>query len=215
MLNKIKGNNWSEESLKAVFLKLIGTYSKDLSYTTECWKEIAVHYSNPSRYYHNLSHLSTMLTELEPVRSQCEAIDTLLFSIFYHDIIYFPTKSDNEHQSALLFKKRISNTSFRHIEECMSQIEATKTHELSTDNDTNLLLDLDLVILGKDPEAYSTYSKNIRKEYRIYPNLIYRSGRKKVLEHFLSLPAIYKTEYFRKNYEAQARTNLQNEWEQL
>ena len=53
-----------------------------------------------------------MLFELDKVKSKIVDLDSLLFSIYYHDIIYEPTQSDNELQSALTFEKRISNTSF-------------------------------------------------------------------------------------------------------
>lgn len=201
--------------IKDKFLKLIGKYSVNEEYNLECWNEIQKKYSSKFRHYHNLEHLEHMLNELDEVRSQVKDLDTLLFAIFYHDIVYKPTKSDNEHQSALLFEKRISPTSFSNIAACVTQIELTKEHQRSTDNDTNILLDLDLSILGKNPQEYLQYSKNIRKEYQIYPDFMYRKGRKKVLKHMLELESIYKTTFFKQAYEHQARENLRRELSQL
>ena len=201
--------------LKEKFLKLIRKYSDNKDYNLECWDEIEQHYTSKSRHYHNLEHLENMLNELEKVKSQIQELDTLLFTIYYHDIVYKPTKSDNEHQSALLFEKRISQTSFPNLDACKTQIELTKEHQLATDEDTNFLLDIDLSVLGKSPEEYKQYSDNIRKEYRIYPDFMYRKGRLKVLKNMLASDSIYKTEFFKRAYEYQARENLKLEISKL
>lgn len=201
--------------LKDRFLNLMSKYSDDKNYNLQCWNEIEKNYSSKSRYYHNLEHLENMFAELDKVLQQVNKLDSLLFAIYYHDIIYVPTKSDNEHQSALLFKNRISATSFPNLNECIAQIEATKEHKLSRDKDTNILLDLDLSILGKSKEEYQKYCKNIRKEYHIYPDFMYRNGRKKVLLNLLKLDSIYKTDYFKQEYENQAKENLKHELNQL
>jgi predicted metal-dependent HD superfamily phosphohydrolase len=162
-----------------------------------------------------LNPKDNMFSELDKVKAQIKDLDTLLFAIYYHDIIYKTNKSDNEHQSALIFEKRISETSFTNLRKCIIQIEATKEHKLSNDNDINILLDLDLSILGKSHKEYKKYYEKIRKEYYIYPDFIYRKGRKKVLKNILELDSIYKTDFFKQEYENQARENLRLELEQL
>lgn len=190
-------------------------YSVDTDYNLECWNEIKKNYSSKSRHYHTLEHLENMLLELVKVTSQIEDIDSLLFAIFYHDLIYKATKDDNEHQSALAFEKRISKTSFIKLNECKRQIEATKHHKRSEDKDTNILLDLDLSVLGKSAKEYKKYCENIRKEYRMYPDFLYRKGRIKVLKSILDLDSIFKTPYFIKQYEKRARENIRLELEEL
>ena len=44
----------------------------------------------------------------------------------------------------------------------------------------------------------------------MYPKLIYKPGRQKVLNHFLQMPTNYKTEYFIEKNEQQARNNILN-----
>jgi len=201
--------------IKEIFLNLIRKYSDSEKYISECWTEIETSYASKSRHYHNLEHLEHMLSELDKVKPQVKNLDTLLFTVFYHDIVYKATKNDNEHQSALLFEKRISKTSFPKLMECMTQIELTKEHKLSADHDTNILLDIDLSILGENWEAYKKYSENIRKEYQIYPDFMYRKGRIKVLKSILELDAIYKTDFFKQAYEKQAKENLRHELNML
>lgn len=201
--------------LQEKFLELIGKYSDNPAYNMECWGELETAYASKARHYHNLEHLKQLFSELDQVNAQVSELDTLVFAIFYHDIVYKPTKSNNEQQSALLFKKRISQTSFPRLEHCVQQIEATKDHKPSTDHDTNILLDLDLSVLGKGPEAYQKYRESIRKEYGVYPDFVYRKGRKQVLEALLGQESIYKTDFFKAAYEQQARANIRLELDQL
>lgn len=55
----------------------------------------------------------------------------------------------------------------------------------------------------------------VRKEYSIYPDLLYKPGRKKVLQHFLQMERIFKTQVFYDKYETQSRRNLEKELNQL
>ncbi len=101
------------------------------------------------------------------------------------------------------------------IELCKKQILATKTHIKSIDSDTNYFTDADLSILGQSGETYSIYFKNVKKKYSIYPTLVYKPGRKKVLNHFLSMNRIFKTDFFYNKFETQAKQNLQRVIESL
>lgn len=194
--------------LKETFLNLIRKYSNDGIHNLMCWIEIEKNYSFKSRYYHNLGHLKNMLVEFEFVKNQVKELDTLLFSLFYHDIVYKATRSDNELKSAIFFEKRISKTSFPFIAECKKQIELTKEHKVSSDFDTDIFMDLDLSILGKSKSEYENYYKNVRKEYKIYPNFMYNKGRVKALKSILESDKIFKTDFFIHKYEEKARENI-------
>lgn len=199
--------------LENKFKTLCLSFSGNEDLTSDLWTEIEQKYSKKKRYYHNLEHIENMFREVENVRDEIQDFDVLSFSIFYHDVIYDAASKTNEEKSADLAKKRLEkiNLNQEKILKAYTQILATKAHQISEDQDTNLLLDADLSILGKDNETYSEYTRQIRKEYSIYPDFLYKPGRKKVLEHFLSLENIFKTEYFRKRYEDQARKNIERE----
>ena len=203
--------------LKDTFLSLLATYSNDNSLHNTLWQEIVDNYSNKQRYYHTLEHLESLLTQLTQIKDKINNWNTILFTLFYHDIIYNSLKKDNEEKSAELAIKRIKqlHISKQIIEDCRDQILATKTHKLSIDSDTNYFTDADLSVLGKSWEIYSQYYKNVRKEYAIYPNLIYNPGRKKALTHFLNMDKIFKTDYFYHKFEKTARENIQREIELL
>ncbi|MCQ9635407.1 hypothetical protein MP477_10610 [Chryseobacterium sp. WG23] len=192
------------------FLELCLLFTNNQALIQSLWKEIEKKHSEKGRYYHNLSHLENMFQELERVKSNISDFSAVSFSVFYHDFIYEPTSKSNEEKSAAAAGKRLKEIGLPYdtILTISKQVLATKSHQRSEDEDTNYLLDADLSILGKDLEAYLAYTNMIRKEYSIYPDFLYKPGRKKVLQHFLELESIFKTEYFKDRYEIQAKNNI-------
>lgn len=67
------------------------------------------------------------------------------------------------------------------------------------------------MILGTAREGYETYCGQIRREYGLFPDMLYKPGRLKVLRRFLEMPSIYRTSHFQFLLEMQARENLQAE----
>lgn len=203
--------------LKDRFETLYLNFTEDKILIEKFWIEIENNYSGKSRHYHNLQHLENMFEAIDAVRNQIEKFDNISFSIFYHDVIYDATSKLNEEKSADVAKKRLESLGVNNndIQQVYEQIVATKSHQKSENKDTNFLLDADLSVLGKSNEVYSEYTKQIRKEYSIYPDFRYKPGRKKVLQHFLGLENIFKTEYFKNKYETQARENIEFELKSL
>lgn len=199
--------------LKQTFIALLTKYTNDQDLITELWAEIERNYSDKKRHYHTLNHLENLFQQLTEIKTQIKDWDVVLFSLYYHDVIYNSLKSDNEQKSAELAEKRMKSIeiSLEIIEGCNAQIMATKAHFLSENEDTNYFTDADLSVLGQSWEMYSEYYQNVRKEYAIYPDLIYNAGRKKVLKHFLAMERIFKTNYFYLKFEEQARVNLEKE----
>lgn len=198
------------------FKDLFQKYNQDNSLQENLWLEIETYYTSKKRHYHTLSHLENLFQELLSIQEKFENWETVQFSIFYHDMIYNASRNDNEEKSAILAIERLKEIGISEAEilKCHHQILMTKSHEIS-DSDTNYFTDADLSILGKSWETYEEYFKQIRKEYRIYPDFMYNRGRKKALKHFLEMERIFKTDYFFEKYEKQARQNLKNELEIL
>ncbi|MEE6127180.1 hypothetical protein V2E39_07245 [Chryseobacterium arthrosphaerae] len=199
--------------LKDRFLRICLPFDKDHERISRLWNEIETKYTEKGRYYHNLLHLDNMFQELEAVKDRISRFTLLSFALFYHDIIYDATSKSNEEKSAVTAEKRLSELGLSHeeIKIVSDQILATKSHQKSENMDINYLLDADLSVLGKDRETYLVYTQMIRKEYSIYPDFLYKPARKKVLRHFLELENIFKTEYFRDQYETQAKENIETE----
>lgn len=203
--------------LKQTFTQLALSYSENEILIEELWSEIETHYSGKKRHYHSLRHLEHLLEQLTTIKSELKDWNTILFTLFYHDVIYDALKSDNEEKSAELAEVRMKelHVPSELIKRCKEQILATKSHVKSDNDDTNYFTDADLSVLGQNWEVYSAYFKNVRQEYAVYPDLIYNPGRKKVLLHFLEMDRIFKTDYFFEKYEKPARENLRKEAELL
>ncbi|WP_417368505.1 hypothetical protein [Flavobacterium beibuense] len=201
--------------LENIFTILVNPYNKES--TQSMWQEIKEYYSHKSRKYHNLTHLENLYKELSFCKELIEDWDTVLFALFYHDIIYKSTRNDNEEQSAELALQRLKKINYPEdkAERCRQMILATKSHLPVSDNDINLFTDADLSILGYDWSRYAKYYKQVREEYSYYPDILYKPGRKKVLKHFLSMSFIYKTEFFRAKYEENAKENIRKELTKL
>ncbi|WP_378180632.1 hypothetical protein [Aquimarina sp. SS2-1] len=192
---------------------LVSKYSPDKEYIETLWQEIVKNYNKKNRYYHNLSHLENLYHQLLKVKEEILDWDIILFALFYHDYIYNVLKQDNEEQSAQKARKILSSLSIgsNRIELCEKMILATKGHHISTHNDINYFTDADLSILGSNWVTYKSYFTAVRKEYKYYPDFMYNKGRMKVLKHFIEMPRIFKTQYFYKKFEKQAKNNLQHE----
>jgi predicted metal-dependent HD superfamily phosphohydrolase len=199
--------------LQLQFQQLVLPFTGHPEVAYELWLELEKAHSEKGRHYHNFTHLENLFAELNGVRDQINDWDTVSFSVFYHDAVYNVRKQDNEERSADWAVSSLKGINYppEKIARCKAQIIATKSHNLLDDTDANLFTDADLSILGKDWNTYEAYVKNIRKEYKIYPNVLYKVGRKKVLKHFLEMERIFKTDYFSHKYEVQARENLTRE----
>ncbi|WP_306350405.1 hypothetical protein [Flavobacterium sp. '19STA2R22 D10 B1'] len=199
--------------LHQTFTSLANKYCQDHFLVTKLWQEIEEHYTAEDRHYHTLLHLLNILQLLLENKDNIKDWDTLLFTLFYHDVIYDASLTDNEEKSAELAEERLQylNVPEPLIQKCKEQILATKTHQSHNDNDTLIFLDADLSILGQDLNTYGKYSQDIQKEYSIYPKLVYTAGRKKVIQHFLEMDRIYKTSFFYNRFEKQSRLNLMHE----
>lgn len=199
-----------QSTLKQTFTTLLHTYTTDTGLIDTLWNEIEKAYSASKRKYHTRSHLEHVLAQLTLVKDNIQDWNTLLFTLFYHDVVYKASRSDNEEQSAAVAEKRMKQlaVSDEKIQKCKNQILATKSHVEQTDADTNYFTDADLSILGQEWDIYAEYCKQVRKEYALYPDFLYIPGRKKVLTHFLNMERIFKTDYFFKAFEEKAQNNL-------
>lgn len=203
--------------LQTTYTNLLSQYNIASDTIDEYWNEIHTHYTQSNRHYHNLGHLEDLLIQLNSLKDKIDDWNTLLFTLYYHDIIYKSTKKNNEEKSADFAVSRMTKIGIDEdvISRCFDQIIATKYHKVDISMDTNYFTDADLSILGRSPENYLAYCQNIRKEYSIYPDILYKNGRKKVIKHFLAMESIYKTKEFFDKYELQARENLIKEQSRL
>ena len=195
----------------------IGRLTTNQALIDNLWSEIQAAYTSATRYYHNLDHLDYLVETLLPIRNEIGDWQLLIFSVAYHDIVYDPARHDNEERSAEFAYERLTRLDLSpdRKDKCKRQILTTKHHRVDDNADTNYFTDADLSILGSDNESYLAYTRQIRKEYRDFPDILYEQGRRKVLEYFLEMEMIFKTKYFQDKYETQARINISGELRSL
>lgn len=188
------------------------------------FQEFVRRYGEPHRAYHTLAHIQDCLEQFECVRHQCEYPLAVEMAIWFHDFVYDVQRKDNEAESqraALRFlnrvyaKQRPSQDFENVIALTMQHIFFTGHTKTAEKNDTRIMVDIDLSILGRDLETYDRYTKQIREEYKSVLKPLYVLARRKVMGTFLARPHIYETPYFREHYELQARKNIERELREL
>lgn len=167
-------------------------------------------YAEKHRFYHTIEHIKACLGFFDEVKSSISDAKSLEIALWFHDVIYDPIRNDNEAKSALFAKSFLESIhdSDYDIQKIEKLILQTKHPSKPTNSDEKYLIDIDLAILGASIELYNRYETWIRKEYKRIPDLLYKKGRKKVLNSFIDLERIYQTDYFYKKFEVQARKNL-------
>jgi predicted metal-dependent HD superfamily phosphohydrolase len=168
-------------------------------------------YSEKHRHYHTVEHIDHCLHELDREIALATEPAEVELAIWFHDVVYNPHRSDNEEKSAelacgLLQRHRVDSERVARVH---AHIMATRHEAPVTMPDSQLVVDIDLSILGASEEAYARFEENVRKEYCWVPSIIFRRKRAEILQSFLDRAAIYSTEPFRTRYEAQARRNLE------
>jgi predicted metal-dependent HD superfamily phosphohydrolase len=173
-------------------------------------EDLIAAYTAPGRHYHNLTHIEDCLGALARVEN-LSTIEREILSeaIWWHDVIYDATRSDNEELSARLVEQHVGEDLRQEVGRL---IRLTRTHDVQPgDRLGAILISIDLSILGAEPARYDAYAAAIRREFIHVPEDGYRAGRAKVLSQFASRPVIFPDAAFAARYDRQARENLARE----
>ena len=212
--NSLQLSAAEQAALQVQWQELAAGYGADAQVVHTVWLELLSNYTAATRHYHNLTHIQALLTWVEFFRNHLQQLDAVCFAIWFHDVIYYPRRQDNEERSAELARQELGRLKVPDatINAVNAMILATKQHQAETlDEDGRWFLDFDLAILGSRPEIYRAYSQAIRREYAWVPKLLYRRGRRQVLQSFLQREQLFFTEAMRTRLDAQARLNLTEE----
>lgn len=185
----------------------------------QLFKRLIAGYSEPHRRYHTLQHLRECFEQFDTARDLADRPAEVELALWFHDACYDVHRDDNEARSAHWAREAVrdSGAGDDAAERVYGLIMATVhtgTPE-HADADTRLLIDVDLAILGSPQARFDESDAQIRAEFAHVPPADFREGRKRVLSAFLARPRIYSTERFYRNFEAQARSNLQRALKRL
>ena len=177
-------------------------------------EELEVAWSEPHRHYHDARHLGECLALWSCWQAQAEHPAEVAMALWFHDAIYDPKASDNELRSAAwaargLLKAGLDSETAQRVHDLVMATRHDAWPEAQQQGrDVQLILDIDLAVLGAPGERFERYDKDVRKEYAWVPGLRYRSLRSHVLQGFLERPQLYHGAAAVDLLEAQAHINL-------
>lgn len=175
------------------------------------------------RHYHGLMHLVTLWTRHcrfgigTPFHAPA-ASRLIACAIAFHDAVYDATRRDNEHRSAVLWRRYApADLSPADVDWVAATIEATADHLAAHDASTQRarlrlwLLDLDLTPLGEQSELFARNTRRLRAEYRHLPDADWEGGRLAFLRKLQAAPALFRSVPLASAFENQARLNIARE----
>jgi predicted metal-dependent HD superfamily phosphohydrolase len=174
-------------------------------------QQLMVAWAEPQRHYHTPQHLRECLALLDPALGLAQHPGKVELALWFHDAIYDPQGKDNEARSADWAVEALAQAGAnREVQQRVRALIMATCHDAEPEgDDAQLLVDIDLAILGADPARFAEYDAQVREEYRWVPEAVYRVKRREVLAGFLARPMIYATERFRDRFEGRARENLE------
>src|SRR5688500_3409323 len=93
--------------LRDTFYGLAERHGAAPAQVRKLWEELEEAYTAAGRHYHNLEHLQNILARLTEVKDSLSDPDSILFALFYHDIVYVINGKENEEKSAELAVQRM------------------------------------------------------------------------------------------------------------
>jgi predicted metal-dependent HD superfamily phosphohydrolase len=174
-------------------------------------------YADPSRHYHDLTHLDEVLRNVDELADAARAPDVVRLAAWFHDAVYDPRASDNEELSAQLAETMLVDMRVDHdiVDDVARLVRLTAEHDPDDDPDAAVLCDADLAILAADEARYAHYTAGVRAEYAHVPDDDFARGRSAVLRQLMAQPSLYRTPAAHAAWEATARANVTAELARL
>lgn len=167
-------------------------------------------YREKHRHYHTVQHLDECLAWMPAVATLATHPYEIELALWFHDAIYDVKRQDNEERSADWAKSVVIDAKL--APDCGERVHAlimmTRHNAVPDTIDAQILVDIDLSILGAPPARFDEYERQVRAEYAWVPGLLFRRTRRKILEAFTARARLYSTALFFDRLEAQARANL-------
>jgi predicted metal-dependent HD superfamily phosphohydrolase len=175
------------------------------------YQDLTRRYQESARAYHSLEHIAKCLDEFDLLRQLAGNGSSVEFAIWFHDAVYDSRAADNEEKSAVLAEAvlRAMGIEGETLHTVGSLICLTKHDRAPTMVDEQIILDVDLAILGQSPEVFDKYESGVRVEYSWVSDKEFWSKRTGFLKSLLARERIFHTALCRQRYELAARKNLQ------
>ena len=173
--------------------------------------ELQRRYAEPQRHYHTMQHLGECLAWFEREKALAEHPGEVALALWFHDAIYDVHAHDNEARSADWAREALldAGADGDAAGRVHALVMATRHDAVPEGRDAELLIDIDLSILGAERPRFDEYERQVQAEYAFVPDEVRLPRRRAILQRFLDRKAIYATARMHALLEAQARANLQ------
>jgi predicted metal-dependent HD superfamily phosphohydrolase len=174
-------------------------------------QQLITAYNEPQRKYHTVQHLSECLSVLAEQLHLAQHAGEVEMALWFHDAVYDVHAKDNEAQSAAWATRalQLAGVGVDGIARIEALIMATYHNAAPQTTDQQLLVDVDLAILGADETRFLEYETQIRAEYAWVPEELFQTTRRGILKAFADRQPIYGTPALRELFERQAHLNLE------
>jgi predicted metal-dependent HD superfamily phosphohydrolase len=170
-------------------------------------------YGEPQRHYHTLQHLGECLAWFEREKALAQRPGEVALALWFHDAVYQVHgvhAHDNEVRSADWAREALlaAGAGEDAAGRVHALVMATRHDAMPEGPDAELLIDIDLSILGAAQARFDEYERQVHAEYAFVPPKIRLPRRREILQRFLDRKAIYATPRMHAQLEARARENL-------
>lgn len=172
--------------------------------------KLLARYAEPHRAYHTPQHLAECLALFDEFRALAQRPAEVEIALWFHDAVYDVHRHDNEAVSADWARTALlaAGAALDAAGRVAALVLATRHSAAPATPDEQLLVDIDLAILGAAPVRFAEYEAQIRVEYGFVPPPVFQEKRGAILAGFLARPVLYGTPALRQRFEAVARANL-------
>jgi predicted metal-dependent HD superfamily phosphohydrolase len=197
-----------DRELAARFAALIGRLDGDCEATAPVFERLRAAWGAAGRRYHGGEHLVDCLRELDRAAPVAEVADPAELALWYHDAVCEPNGLACEDRSAALLEADAATLGIAAAAAALAIAAVRATaHATAAPGApvTDLVLDVDLSILGRDALRFMDYEHATEDEYAPRSIPAFRCARGRFLAALLARPQIFRTPAFRERYEQRAR----------
>jgi predicted metal-dependent HD superfamily phosphohydrolase len=166
------------------------------------------------RAYHTLQHLGECLELVRRWAAGRDDRHVLALALWFHDFVYDTKGPGSEDRSIAAARRMLATEGLDQavIDQVARLIEVTKHGAATPQTETEqLMVDIDLAILGAGQKRFEDYCAQVRQEYGWVPEATYRAKRIEFLESLLARESLFMTAAGRAECEVPARRNLAGE----
>lgn len=177
---------------------------------TELALQLLAAYREPHRIHHGLGHLVEGLRLWQEWRHEAPRAPEVAIALWFHDAVYDTSRHDSEARSArwALDALTTAGIPFDTVRRIRDLVIATRPNETPSNDDTRLMVDIDMAVFGTHPDRYERFEADLRAEHPQMADFIYRRKRLETLKNLNTRQRLYYTDVARQQFETQARENI-------